>query len=125
MEYWSYGVLERIGNSADFQNLNFPSLHNSATPFLPFYILRRQRCRFRRHFATQGKEFNDTYNDDPKRDEENYNINYLQERVMGGTEFNLVHNNRPNGHHRHKNRRQSGDHPFQTAPGLQIEGDNN
>ncbi len=36
LEYWSYGVLERIGNSADFLNFIFPLPHYSATPFLQF-----------------------------------------------------------------------------------------
>ena len=69
MEYWSYGVLERTGNSTDYLTI-FPLLHYSATPFLKFLVLRRQRSRLRRCFI-RAEKFNESFNCNPNCNDEN------------------------------------------------------
>jgi hypothetical protein len=100
-------------------------LHPSITPLRHLSILRRQRCRLCRYFTIHAKKFNNAFNNDPEGNQQDDDINDLQKHIIGCSEFNLVQNDGPDGHHRHKDRRQSGNHPFQATPGFQIEGDNN
>ena len=47
------------------------------------------------------------------------------DRIVRAAEAELVEHRGPEGHHRHEDRRDPGHHPLQSAPGLQIERDNN